>query len=789
MKKAVEFIMGANVSNITKAMQIMKGDFGNIQHAIDQINGTKLDLNKQFKKGTLGADKLNQELNKMDNNLKKLRKSQDRLEGFKNMKSTGASKLMKGSAMALGLGYALKPVIEFEQAVKNVKEKLNSTPKEFKAINDEIRRLGRSTTFNPTEVANSMEMLVQANYKKEDLLNSMEYFLNLSSASQTDVKDTADIASNIQGTFEIATNKVEHLTDVLIKGTQSGNVNLLQMGEAVKNAGLQARTAGISLEQTVAMAAKLGDVGIQGGEAGTGISAMLRELSKKDKGEQLKNLLGVSARDEAGKLRDIPTILEEIHEASKKVENDKGDIFNQIFGDEGAKAALAITSKTAIFGNPEEDKAGLRELSEILLNDVDGFGKDLAARLNDTTLGRIKKMQGAWSDLLIEITPSLMKLVRVITDMMTKITQLAGEHPLLAKSVLFAVAGFTALNLVLGGLFSVIGTLGIAFTKTKNILKWMNKETWLSKKLLKLLRLEKLNAILINKAYNVSQIKATHTTKLWRIAQKALNWAMRMSPIGLMITGIGLLVAAGIYLWKNWDTVKEVMINVWDSIKNAFNTAIDWIVGYLPKIGETIAMVLFPIPYLIIKHWDTISEFLTQAGESIKNFFIEGVWGSIKEFGDSLIEGIMSKINWLTEKWNELKGWIGFGDDEKTINIQKIINPELPVTPKIPVSLYNPASQISPWGSMIRGDQIQKQLTPELHKFPSFRSSQLVSQNQSHKTVNQTRIHKTEVGDINITLQGTATQEDGDRIALQITEALKQKEEEDRIKVSNLFAM
>lgn len=74
--------------------------------------------------------------------------------------------------------------------------------------------------------------------------------------------------------------------------------------------------------------------------------------------------------------------------------------------------------------------------------------------------------------------------------------------------------------------------------------------------------------------------------KIWRdstfamtLAQKGLNIALRENPIGLVITGIGLLVAAGVYLYRNWDTVKTKALEIWVGIKNAFadgtNYAID----------------------------------------------------------------------------------------------------------------------------------------------------------------------------------------------------------------------
>jgi len=55
-----------------------------------------------------------------------------------------------------------------------------------------------------------------------------------------------------------------------------------------------------------------------------------------------------------------------------------------------------------------------------------------------------------------------------------------------------------------------------------------------------------------------------------RGAQLALNLAMKASWPGLLITGIGLLVTAGVALWKNWDTVKAKAAQLWEKIKEVW---------------------------------------------------------------------------------------------------------------------------------------------------------------------------------------------------------------------------
>jgi len=67
------------------------------------------------------------------------------------------------------------------------------------------------------------------------------------------------------------------------------------------------------------------------------------------------------------------------------------------------------------------------------------------------------------------------------------------------------------------------------------------------------------------------------------------------SPWGAIITGIGLLIAAGIALWQNWDKVTEFFKKAWQNIKIFFLTGIKNILdglvnfaGWLPGIGDKI---------------------------------------------------------------------------------------------------------------------------------------------------------------------------------------------------------
>ncbi len=78
-------------------------------------------------------------------------------------------------------------------------------------------------------------------------------------------------------------------------------------------------------------------------------------------------------------------------------------------------------------------------------------------------------------------------------------------------------------------------------------------------------------------------------------AWQAFNLAFTATPWGAIITGIGLLIAAGILLWQNWDAVSHAFVDLWSLMKVGLYKAIDSMLAYLqyflswiPKIGDAI---------------------------------------------------------------------------------------------------------------------------------------------------------------------------------------------------------
>lgn len=129
-------------------------------------------------------------------------------------------------------------------------------------------------------------------------------------------------------------------------------------------------------------------------------------------------------------------------------------------------------------------------------------------------------------------------------------------------------------------------------------------------------------------AYKAGTMAAT-------LAQYGLNTAMLANPIGLVIAAIASLVAAGVLLYKNWDTVKAKTLALWEQIKQG---------------KGAIFLVLGPVGQLIKTAID-----LARNWDSTKSVW-QNVWGAIKRSAADSVNSVISGINKMIETINSLPG-------------------------------------------------------------------------------------------------------------------------------------
>ena len=116
--------------------------------------------------------------------------------------------------------------------------------------------------------------------------------------------------------------------------------------------------------------------------------------------------------------------------------------------------------------------------------------------------------------------------------------------------------------------------------------------------------------------------------KAMTITATAMQWlwnaAMTANPIGLVIVGIGLLIGAGILLYRNWDMVKQGASDMWIGIENAFKTGVNKAIGWLNYLIDAANN----IPGIDIGHVETLQMGQTSVQKQASFDAVRGVDGS-----------------------------------------------------------------------------------------------------------------------------------------------------------------
>lgn len=136
------------------------------------------------------------------------------------------------------------------------------------------------------------------------------------------------------------------------------------------------------------------------------------------------------------------------------------------------------------------------------------------------------------------------------------------------------------------------------------------------------------------------------------IAQKAMNLAMRMNPIGIIITALVLLGIGLVALWKKSETFRRIVTGAFDAVKSFGQGALNWTKKNWPLL---LAILTGPVGIAVLvigKHKDAILGFFKSVPGKIAGFF--------KGVGSVVSAPFRAAFQGIKDAWNNTVGGKGF---------------------------------------------------------------------------------------------------------------------------------
>jgi TP901 family phage tail tape measure protein len=603
----------------------------------------------------IGAiDRLSSVLNNVSQNLDGVRaaakRTSDRFailqantEGFRNaMSKAGAGLKSVGTTMIAGVtapialaGVSLiKTAATFEKQMNKVRAVANPTEEGFKKLREQAKQLGADTKFSAMQAAEAMSFLGMAGFDTTKIMGAMPGVLDLAAASNMDLGRTADIVSATLNQFKLPATEAIKVADVLTRVTVGAAVDMEDLAEAMKYAGPVAKQFGMSLEDTAASAGLLGNLGIKGSQAGVSLKNMIMTFSAPT-GATIKALkrLNLTVADSKGNLRGFASIMQDLGgKLGKLSQKDKMQALNDLFGQIAIAGGGALTDMA---------KAGELEKFIKTMGDVNITAKKVASIMNEGAAGAMDEFSSAVENLGITIGDS--GVLQSFTDIVKGVTNWIRDLATASPATMRWAAGLALVAAALGPMILLLGQFAIAIPAIVTVFSG-------------------LLAVL----------------------------GVGLGKFALIALGIGAVVAAGIFLYQNWDMVKEFLGRIWSAISIFLDSHLGkWMALLVPFIG---------VPALIFKYWEPIKGFFIEVLDAVSGAFArymaftEVSNKAVADFTAASVDSMIENFNKFKEIFSPLWNWIyekffskfegAMGRIKSGVETVKGLIPDLPEIPQ-----------------------------------------------------------------------------------------------------------
>ena len=528
---------------------------------------------------------------------------------------TGAGKKLTTAVtvpvVALGTA-AVKTTSKFDESMSKVQALSGATAEDFQTLRQKAQDMGATTRYSASEAADALGYMALAGWDTNQMVSGLDGVLNLAAASDMDLAQASDMVTDYLSAFGLEAKDAAKMADQMAYAQAHSNTSTQQLGDAFGNCAATMASGGQTMETTTALLEAMANQGTKGSEAGTQLSAVMRDLTNKmEDGAIQIGETSIAVQDQNGNFRSLIDIMADVKSATDGMGTA-----------ERAAALSSVFTAHSIKGVNQILNEGVDTVAdyEDALHNCDGTAKEMADTLLNNLSGQLTILKSALEGLAIQIGDILMPYIKKFVSW---VQQLVEKFSKLSKEEKEQIVKIAAIAAIIGPLLLVVGKLltGLAtMIKTFSILK---------------------SSFIALKA-GFSGLSA---------AIGAMS-----APVIAVIAVIAALIAVFVHLWKTNEDFRKKIISIWDKISSKFEKAGQKITKAINSLGFNFSS----LGEAIYAAWDwicnalepIISEIFANIGRLIGGVIdvvtgvVQVICGIIKVFKDGdwslFLEGLKS---------------------------------------------------------------------------------------------------------------------------------------------------
>lgn len=322
-------------------------------------------------------------------------------EGKANSLADSLKKLFAGISMAAVLRqvgkYASDAIDigkDYTAMMSEVQALSGATGSDLALLENTAREYGATTVFSATEAAEALKYMSLAGWDAQQSSSALGGVLNLAAAGGMELGQASDMVTDYLSAFGMQAQDSAYFADMLAYAQANSNTSAEQLGEAYRNSAANLNAAGQDVETVTSMLEAMANQGYKGSEAGTALTAVMRDITNNMEDGAIKiGDTSVAVSDAQGNFRDLTDILLDVEKATDGMgEAERAAALGATFTADSTKGLNLMLNEGI------ENIAGYEEA----LRSSTGAASDMADTMNDNLTGDMANMNSAFEEMQLQ---------------------------------------------------------------------------------------------------------------------------------------------------------------------------------------------------------------------------------------------------------------------------------------------------------------------------------------------------------------------------------------------------
>lgn len=283
---------------------------------------------------------------------------------------------------------------DYTAMMSEVQALSGATGSDLALLENTAREYGATTVFSATEAAEALEYMSLAGWDAQQSSSALGGVLNLAAAGGMELGQASDMVTDYLSAFGMQAQDSAYFADMLAYAQANSNTSAEQLGEAYRNSAANLNAAGQDVETVTSMLEAMANQGYKGSEAGTALTAVMRDITNNMEDGAIKiGDTSMAVSDAQGNFRDLTDILLDVEKATDGMgEAERAAALGATFTADSTKGLNLMLNEGI------ENIAGYEEA----LRSSTGAASDMADTMNDNLTGDMANMNSAFEEMQLQ---------------------------------------------------------------------------------------------------------------------------------------------------------------------------------------------------------------------------------------------------------------------------------------------------------------------------------------------------------------------------------------------------